>query len=318
MVVCVAVIIWRCTKKRSKRDSLYHWEENSAINLISTENDKFSPMTFTASPQGRYQDSPSSVRRQHAGWPATSPYSATQQVEYPREEMLVLPETAPMAPLSGFDYYPYAQSVVPPTEAGSPIFRTGNASLPSSSQTRSPRSQALLYAAPSSSALPSALGPSLPGYSDSASAAVSSSLDALLRNYAAPSASSTGLPSSLGDSAEIQVANQVQSTRPNLLTTSNLRPDSRLQRKDSAASTPSSIATRGSRAAKQMGVALPSTATMPTSTLSDDTLRRMRMAVDGRPQDWGPMVVSDDGRSGRTSLRTLPPAYAQASLPFFH
>lgn len=66
-----------------------------------------------------------------------------------------------------------------------------------------------------------------------------------------------------------------------------------------------------------MGVALPPTATMPASTLSDESLRRMRMAVDGRPQDWGPVADVDDGRSARTSMRTLPPAYAQASLGRF-
>lgn len=312
LIVCVALIIWRCTKKRSKRDSLYHWEESSAISLISTENDKFSPMTFTASPQGRYQDSPYSGRRLNTGWPATSPSSTMQQVEYPREEMLRLPESAPLAPLSVFDYYPYAQSVVPPTEAGSPVFGGGTMHLTGSSPSRSGRSQALLYAAPSSAALPSALGPSLPNYSDSASAAVSSSLGALLRNYAAPS--SSALPSSAGEPAEIRVASQVQSGRPNLLNTSDLPRASRLQRNDSSVSTPSSIATTGSRAGKQMGVALPSTATVPTSTLSDDSLRRMRMAIDGRPQDWGPLTVSDDSRSmARTSQRTLPPAYGQAS-----
>lgn len=304
--------MWRCTKKRSKRDSLYHWEGNSAISLISTENDKFSPLTLTASPCARYQDSPASGYRFNGTWPTTSPSSTMQQVEYPREEMLVLPETAPLPPLSGFENYPYAQSVVPPTEAGSPVSRRGNTCLAGNSQSRSGRSQALLYAAPSSSALPSALGPSMPKYSDSAPAAVSSSLDALLRDYTAPS--SSALAPSSGDSAEINFATRMQSRRPDLLHTSDSQRSPRLQRNDSSVSTPSSIATTGSRAGKQIGVPLPSTASMPTSALSEEILRRMRMAVDGRPQDWGPVAIPDDNRSiGGVSQRTLPPAYAQVS-----
>ena len=224
----------------------------------------------------------------------------------------MLPETAPLPSLSGFEYYPYAQSVVPPTEAGSPVSRRGNTNLTGNIQSRSGRSQALLYAAPSSSALPSALGPSMAKYSDSASAAVSSSLDALLHDYTAPS--SSALPPSSGDSAEISFATHMQSRRPDLSNTSDLRRSTKLQRNDSSLSTPSSIATTGSRAGKQIGVPLPPTATMSTSALSEEILGRMRMAVDGRPQDWGPVTIPDDSRSiGGVSQRTLPPAYTQVS-----
>jgi hypothetical protein len=125
------------------------------------------------------------------------------------------------------------------------------------------------------------------------------------------------LPSSAGDSVGSPIADQAQAGRPGLLNTSNLQHSPRLQRNNSAVSTPSSIATTGSRAGKQLGVSLPSTATMPNSTLSEETLRRMRMTVDGRPQDWGPITSSDDSRSiGGVSQRTLPPAYTQVSTNF--
>jgi hypothetical protein len=275
-------------RKRNKPDSLFHWEDRSAISLISTE-DKFSPTSLAVTSADRQgpEELPGS------GWPsANSP--VMRQAGFTPGEML--PQSSPLGSL---EYYPYAMSFNPPTEGDSPTSRRGNlAGLGSPA-----RPQLLNYTAPSSAALPSSLGPRYQSNMPSTTAAPSS-LGVLLNNYAAPS--SSALPRSLGN----RTTSQALSTQPNLLSPGRNSRASRLQRNASGASTPSSLATTGSRR-KQMGVALPPTSAPPSSVLSEERLRQMRMIVEGRPQDWGPMSVPDDSRSART---TLPPAYAQASI----
>lgn len=208
------------------------------------------------------------------------------------------------SPLGSRDYHPYAMSFNPPTVAESPISRRDNGSTFSNGP---PRTRHLNYTAPSSAALPSSLGVRNPVYATSTSAAPSS-LGAMLNNYAAPS--SAALPPSPEDSGAFRTASHALSNHPNLLSVGSGTRASRLQRNMPGASTPSSLATTGSRR-KQMGVALPPTSAPPSSVLSEERLRQMRMIVEGRPQDWGPIVSNDSRSEART---TLPPAYAQVSI----
>lgn len=277
-------------RKRTKPDSLFHWEDRSAISLVSTEEDKYSPTSLALSSAGRDRESDHLLG---SGWPsANSP--VMRQTGFTPGEML--PHNSPLGSL---EYYPYAMSFTPPTEGESPSSRRGNVVK----QGDPPRLVQLNYAAPSSAALPSSLGPRYPTQTPS-TVASPSSLGVLLNNYAAPSSSA------LPRSPENRIASQALSPQPNLLSPGSNSRASRLQRNASGASTPSSLATTGSRR-KQMGVALPPTSAPPSSVLSEERLRQMRMIVEGRPQDWGPMSLPDDRRNTRT---TLPPAYAQVSV----
>lgn len=304
LAALIVFLAWRCARKRDKASSLYHWDDHSALSLISTEGDKSnSPLDFLT-PVGRSQDSSGLDRRMNPAWPSNAASPVMQQTGFLPGEML--PHAAPSA--GYYDYYPHALSFNPPTEEGSPISREGN--VPNFGSEGHGRAQRLHYTAPSSAALPSSLGVHQPIYATSSTGAHSSSLGALLRNYAAPS--SAALPSSPEDPAEIRTASQAFSNRPNLLTVGNGTRDPQLQRNVSSVSTPSSTATIGSRGRKQVGVALPPTSAPPASALSEERLRQMRMIVDGRPQDWGPMSISDDTRS--EARTTLPPAYAQVRI----
>lgn len=229
------------------------------------------------------------------GWPSTNS-PVVQQTGFTPGEMLPY-----SSPLGSRDYHPYAMSFNPPTVAESPISRRGNGSTFGNGPSRT---QHLNYTAPSSAALPSSLGVRNPVYAASTSAAPSS-LGVLLNNYAAPS--SAALPLSPDGNSQIRNASQAFSNHPNLLSIGSGNRASRLQRNTSGVSTPSSLATTGSRR-KQMGVALPPTSAPPSSVLSEERLRQMRMIVEGRPQDWGPVVSGDSRSEART---TLPPAYAQ-------
>lgn len=278
-------------RKRTKPVSLFHWENRSAISLVSTEEDKYSPRTLAVTSTGHNHESD---QRLGSGWPmADSP--VMRQAGFTPGEML--PHSSPLGSL---EYYPYAMSFTPPTEGESPTSRTGNTVNLGSP----PRAPQLNYAAPSSAALPSSLGPRYPTHAPSTTAAPSS-LGVLLNNYAAPSSSA------LPRSPQTRTVSQALSHQPNLLSPGSHSRGSRLQRNLSGASTPSSLATTGSRR-KQMGVTLPPTSAAPSSVLSEERLRQMRMIVEGRPQDWGPMSLPDDRRTTQT---TLPPAYAQVGIP---
>lgn len=290
----IAFLVWRCIQKRNKPDSLFHWEDRSAISLVSTE-DKFSPTSLAVTSAGRTEDPD---RLMGTGWPLTNS-PVMQQTGFTPGEML--PHSSP---LGSRDYHPYAMSFNPPTVAESPISRRDNGSTFSNGP---PRTRHLNYTAPSSAALPSSLGVRNPVYATSTSAAPSS-LGAMLNNYAAPS--SAALPPSPEDSGAFRTASHALSNHPNLLSVGSGTRASRLQRNMPGASTPSSLATTGSRR-KQMGVALPPTSAPPSSVLSEERLRQMRMIVEGRPQDWGPIVSNDSRSEART---TLPPAYAQVSI----
>jgi hypothetical protein len=54
-------------------------------------------------------------------------------------------------------------------------------------------------------------------------------------------------------------------------------------------------------------VPLPPTASSPLSTFSQDELSAIRMIVEGRLQDWGPLSIPDEET-------ILPPDYSQVSL----
>lgn len=171
-------------------------------------------------------------------------------------------------------YYPYAQSVSPPTEIGQP----------DTAPTQRTHSTERAY---------SGLSPVSPFH------------------HTTPS--SGAIPSDLGD-ADIRAASYAGTSHPNLLSLSThpsshqmtgLSPYlSNTGRNSSARSTtPTSSDGGASFGRRKQGVALPVTSRQPSSVLSHDQLSQIRMTVEGRLQDWGPVSVPEEN--------VLPPDYSQ-------
>ncbi|KAI5454440.1 hypothetical protein NCC49_004492 [Naganishia albida] len=170
-------------------------------------------------------------------------------------------------------YYPYAQSVSPPTEAPEPEESLSNT-------TRSTTDRAY-----------SGLSPHTPFH------------------HTAPS--SGAIPSGLGDPVKPRTASQSYPTRPNITSLasgqpSSLSPYQPSRHSDRSASSSFSREDFGRR--KQHGAPLPPTARSPLSTFSQDELSAIRMIVEGRLQDFGPVTVPEEET-------ILPPDYSQATEP---
>ncbi|KAJ9095682.1 hypothetical protein QFC21_005554 [Naganishia friedmannii] len=276
-IACLALLIWLLCRKREKTTSLYHWSDNRGLTLGSAMGDSFKPVALTDTPISLYHDAPYAG---HNGvWPSSqvSPQMMQQTQFMPGDIFAQMP--GPPASNST-SYYAYAQSVNPPSDAGG----TGE------------------YAARNGQHMDAR------AYSGTDSSTPA--------HNTAPS--SGAIPSILGDPAEIRVASQAYSMRPELQSVTSMRQSPRaanVTRNISVNSTtPSSIATTGSFGRrKQRGVPLPLTSAPPVSALSEERLRQMRMIVEGRPQDFGPVSISDDNRS--LAVTELPPDYVQATEP---
>jgi hypothetical protein len=282
-IACLALLIWLLCRRREKKTSLYHWSDNRGLTLGSSMGDSFKPAAFTDTPISLYHDAPYDGR--NGIWPSSqaSPQTMQQTQFMPGDIFAQMP--APPASNST-SYYPYAQSVNPPSDVGDAGEYTA-------------RNQRNMDARAYSG-------------TDSSTPA----------HHTAPS--SGAIPSILGDPAEIRVASQAYSMRPELQSVASMRQSphaANITRNISVNSmTPSSIATTGSFGRrKQRGVPLPLTSAPPVSALSEERLRQMRMIVEGRPQDFGPVSISDDNRS--VAATELPPDYVQVgphsvSYPF--
>ncbi|KAJ9111348.1 hypothetical protein QFC19_001116 [Naganishia cerealis] len=274
-IACLALLAWLCfLKRQKKKTSPYRWDDNNRrLNLGSAMSESFKPIDLGDTPISLYQDTPYAA--QNARWPSSqgSPQMMQQSHFMPGEVFAHLP--GPPASNST-SYYPYGQSVNPPSDIGD----SGEYDI---------------------------------NRADMAYQAYSGTGSSRPAHNTAPS--SAAIPSILGDPAEIRVASQACSMRPELQSVSSMRrspPGAEVTRNVSVNSvTPSSLATTGSFGRrKQRGVALPLTASPPVATLSEQHLRQMRMIVQGRPQDFGPVSISDDNRS--VSATELPPDYVQA------
>ncbi|KAJ9114709.1 hypothetical protein QFC22_005585 [Naganishia vaughanmartiniae] len=277
-IACLALLIWLLCRKREKKQSLYHWSDNRGLTLGSSMGDSFKPVGLSDTPISLYHDAP--YDGHNGRWPSSqvSPQMMHQTQFMPGDVFARFPEPPASNSTS---YYPYAQSVNPPSDVGDAGGHTAQ-------NQRSTDARAY-----------SGTDSSIPAHNT------------------APS--SAAIPSILGDPAEIRVASQAFSMRPELQSVASMRqsphPAVDITRNISVNSTtPSSIATTGSFGRrKQRGVPLPLTSAPPVSALSEDRLRQMRMIVEGRPQDFGPVSISDDNRS--LAVTELPPDYVQATEP---
>lgn len=272
-VVLLALLVWfLIRRRRRKEETIYPWNDQRRLAGPGSTNDQLSPMSITGSPLSPYQDTPFGGRLPNAAW-ATTPSPQMSQRDPYTGAVLALP-IRPQPPASNVtSYYPYAQSVVPPTEAGDP----------DAAPTQRTRSTEGAY---------SGMSPGSPFH------------------HTAPS--SGAIPSDLGD-AEIRVASYAGTGHPNILSLSShlssrqmsgLSPYLNASRNGSSRShTPTSSNGDTSFGRRKQGAALPPTARQPSSVLSADQLSQIRMIVEGRLQDWGPVPLP-----GET---ILPPDYSQ-------
>lgn len=272
-------MIWFLIRRRNKNKDVtaYPWDDQRRLAGGSSANGGLSPLALTGSPASPYQDTPFSGGRYPLGnaWPGNASPNMAQVNPFTTGAILPLPNMQrPGPPASNMSYYPYAQSVSPPTEAPEP-----EDSL--SDTTRSTTDRAY-----SGMSLHSPF------------------------HHTAPS--SAAIPSVLGDPAEIRTASQGYSVRPNITSLTSSQPSSlspyQPSRQNSGRSaTPSSAASNSFGRRKQNGARLPPTATPPLSTFSQDELSAIRMIVEGRLQDWGPVSVPEEET-------ILPPDYSQVSI----
>ncbi|GHJ84900.1 hypothetical protein NliqN6_1302 [Naganishia liquefaciens] len=273
-VIIVALLVWFVVRKRKQDETIYPWRDQRPLACSGSASDPHSPMALTGSPLSPYQDTPfTGGRYPNATW-TTNPLPQMVQ----REPFVSGAAPArPHVPASNAtSYYPYAQSVVPPTEIGEP----------DSAASKGTHSTERAY---------SGLGRGSPFH------------------HTAPS--SGAMPSEMGDT-EIRVASHAEASLPNILSLSaypsshhitGLSPYLTNSGGGSTArsSTPTSSQGSGSFGRRKQGVALPVTSRQPSSVLSQEQLRQVRMVVEGRLQDWGPVPEE----------HILPPDYSQATEP---
>jgi hypothetical protein len=232
-------------------------------------------LALTGSPASPYQDTPFSGRQYPLGtaWPGNASPNMAQLDPFTTGAILPLPNARPPVPASNMSYYPYAQSVSPPTEAPEPEDTL-------SDTTRSTTDRAY-----------SGMSPHSPFH------------------HTAPS--SGAIPSVLGEPVEIRTASQGYSTRPNITSLTSGQPSSlspyQPSRHSDRSASPLSTRDHSFGRRKQQGTALPLTASAPLSTFSQDELSAIRMIVEGRLQDWGPVSVPEEET-------ILPPDYSQVSV----
>jgi hypothetical protein len=274
-VILLALLAWfLIRRRRRKEETIYPWNDQRRLAGPGSASDQLSPMTITGSPLSPYQDTPFSGRHPNAAWGTTPSPQMAQRDPFATGAVLALP-MRPQPPASNVtSYYPYAQSVSPPTEAGDPP----------TARTQRSHSTERAY---------SGMSPASPFH------------------HTAPS--SGAIPSDMGD-AEIRVASYAGTSHPNILSLpsqlssrqmSGLSPYmSNTGRSSSARShTPISSDGDASFGRRKQGAALPLTSRQPSSMLSADQLSQIRMIVEGRLQDWGPVSLPGEN--------ILPPDYSQ-------
>jgi hypothetical protein len=278
-IAALALLFWFLLRRRNKNKDVtaYPWDDRRRLATIDGSSPGgLSPMGLSGSPASPYQDTPFSGRYPQANaWPGNASPNMTQVNPFTTGAILPMPNAVRLpAPASNMSYYPYAQSVSPPTEA------------PEAEDTLSATTR-------STDRAYSGMSPHSPFH------------------HTAPS--SGAIPSVMGEPAEIRTTSQGYSTRPNITSLTSGQPSSlspyQLSRQSVRSASPASGRGQSFGRRKQHGAALPPTASAPLSTFSQDELSAIRMIVEGRMQDWGPVSVPEEET-------ILPPDYSQVSCRF--
>lgn len=269
----VAFLVWYVVRKRRNDGTIYPWQDRRPLAGPGSPSDGHSPMDLTGSPLSPYQDAPfASGLYPNAAWTNSSAPQMVQRDLFVTGPVLGLP-VRPHPPASNVtSYYPYAQSVSPPTEiGGQDTAQTQSTQSTERADSNMTRSSPFHHTAPSSGAIPSEMG-----------------------------------------DAEIRTASHAGASRPNILSLSthpsshHMTGLSPYLANSGCASTTRSLTPTSSDGAssfgrRKQGAALPATSRQPSSALSEEQLSQIRMIVEGRPQDWGPFPEEN----------ILPPDYSQ-------